>query len=431
MNNKNLSQLDPLISNLITDERLRQEHELNLIASENYAPSAVLEAAGSLLTNKYAEGYPGKRYYGGCQYVDQVEVAAIERCKELFGADHANVQPHAGSQANMGVYMACLKPGDTIMGMSLAAGGHLTHGHNISFSGTFYKTVQYGVDPVTELLDYDALQALALEHKPKIIVAGASAYSRTLDFERFAAIAQSVNALLLVDMAHIAGLVAAGVHPSPVPYADFVSSTTHKTLRGPRGGFVLCKAQHAAALDKAIMPGIQGGPFMQVIAAKAVGFKLAMEEDFKRDQRQTVKNAQTLAQAFKDLGYRIVSGGTDNHLFMIDLRNQNVTGLQAEQVLASVGISINRNAIPFDPQKPWITSGIRLGTPALTTRGMKEAEMLLIANLIDEALKTRDDVSKAKSIKAAVQNLCKQFPIYASQENLFMNNTLQSELSSI
>jgi glycine hydroxymethyltransferase len=429
MKNNNLTTTDPLISNLINDERLRQEHELNLIASENYTPAAVLQATGSLLTNKYAEGYPGKRYYGGCQFVDQVETAAIERCKQLFGAEHANVQPHSGSQANMGVYMAALKPGDTIMGMSLAAGGHLTHGHNISFSGTFYKTVQYGVNPETELLDYDAIQAMAHEHKPKIIVAGASAYSRTLDFERFATIAQSVNALLLVDMAHIAGLVAAGVHPSPVPYADFVSSTTHKTLRGPRSGFVLCKQQHGAALDKAIMPGIQGGPFMHVIAAKAVGFKLAMEEDFKRDQRQTVTNAQTLAQAFKDLGYRIVSGGTDNHLFMLDLRNQNITGLQAEQILANVGISINRNAIPFDPQKPWITSGIRLGTPALTTRGMKEQEMLLIANLIDEALKTRDDLSKAKNIKAAVQNLCKQFPIYENQEFSLLNAMAQSEHS--
>lgn len=415
MSIKNLAHIDPLISNLIEQERNRQEHELNLIASENYTPTAVLQATGSLLTNKYAEGYPGKRYYGGCQYVDQVEVEAIARCKELFGAEHANVQPHSGSQANMGVYMATLKPGDTIMGMSLAAGGHLTHGHNISFSGIFYKTIQYGVDPETELLNYDAIQAMALEHKPKIIVAGASAYSRTLDFARFAQIAQSVNAILLVDMAHIAGLVAAGVHPSPVPYADFVSSTTHKTLRGPRGGFVLCKQPHGAALDKAIMPGIQGGPFMHVVAAKAVGFKLAMEEQFKQDQIQTVKNAQTLAQAFKDLGYRIVSGGTDNHLFMLDLRNQNVTGLQAEQILANVGISINRNAIPFDPQKPWITSGIRLGTPSLTTRGMKEAEMLLIANLIDEALKTRDDVSKGKQIKAAVQKLCMQFPIYAEQ----------------
>ena len=431
MNNQKLSHVDPLLANLITDERLRQEHELNLIASENYTPAAVLEAAGSVLTNKYAEGYPGKRYYGGCQFVDQVELAAIERCKHLFGAEHANVQPHAGSQANMGVYMACLKPGDTIMGMSLAAGGHLTHGHNISFSGTFYKTVQYGVNPETELLDYDAIQAMAEEHKPKIIVAGASAYSRIIDFERFAAIAQSVGALLLVDMAHIAGLVAAGVHPSPVPYADFVSSTTHKTLRGPRGGFVLCKAQHAAALDKAIMPGIQGGPFMHIIGAKAVGFKLAMEEDFKQDQRQTVKNAQTLVQAFKELGYRIVSGGTDNHLFMLDLRNQSITGLQAEQVLANVGISINRNAIPFDPQKPWITSGIRLGTPALTTRGMQETEMLLIANLIDEALKTRDDVSKAQNIKAAVQKLCKQFPIYGKQEFASTHNALPSELNAL
>lgn len=407
-----LNHVDPTIATLIEQEQQRQERELNLIASENYTPIAVLEATGSVLTNKYAEGYPGKRYYGGCQWVDEVERVAIDRCKELFHAEHANVQPHAGSQANMAVYMAALAPGDTVMGMSLAAGGHLTHGHGVNFSGLFYRAVQYGVDQATECIDYNEVERLAHEHRPKLIIAGASAYSRTLDFERFAQIAKAVDARLLVDMAHIAGLVAAGAHPSPVPHADFVSSTTHKTLRGPRSGIVLCRAEHATALDKAFMPGMQGGPMMHMIAAKAVGFKLALEEAFKCDQFQTVANAQTLARAFADRGYRIVSGGTDNHLFVIDLRSKGITGLQAQQLLANVGISVNRNAIPFDPQKPWITSGIRLGTPALTTRGMKEQEMLLIAQLIDEALTVDSGVHKAASIKANVAQLCRAFPIY-------------------
>jgi len=418
-----LTNYDPSIAHLIHQEWEREEHELNLIASENYTPQAVLQATGSVLTNKYAEGYPGKRYYGGCHVVDQVETIAINRCKELFAADHANVQPHSGSQANMAVYMALLKPGQTIMGMSLAAGGHLTHGHGINFSGTFYKTVQYGVNAETELLDYDAIEAMAHEHKPHLIVAGASAYSRTLDFDRFASIAKAVDAKLLVDMAHIAGLVAAGAHPSPVPYADFVSSTTHKTLRGPRGGFVLCKQEYAQNFDKAVMPGMQGGPLLHVIAAKAVGFKLATEQTFKDDQFQTIKNCQALAKAFQDLGYRIVSGGTDNHLFMIDLRNKNITGLQTEQLLAQVGMSINRNAIPFDPQKPWITSGIRLGAAACTTRGMKEQEMLLIAQLINEAIIHRDDAHKLKTIKEQVQILCKKFPIYEHLMNTDFTRT--------
>lgn len=409
---KSIVTTDPLIGTLISDELRRQEHELNLIASENYTPQAVLEAAGSILTNKYAEGYPGKRYYGGCQYVDQVEMLAIERAKELFGAEHANVQPHAGSQANMAVYMSVVKPGETIMGMSLASGGHLTHGHGINFSGSFYKTVQYGVDPETEMLDYHAIEAMAHEHKPKLIIAGASAYSRTLDFDKFSAIAKSVNAHLLVDMAHIAGLVAAGAHPSPIAYADFVSSTTHKTLRGPRSGFVLCKKEFGPVLDKTVMPGMQGGPFMHIIAAKAIGFKLAMEDQFKKDQFQTIANAKMLAQTFADLGYRIVSGGTDNHLFMLDMRSQNITGFQTEQILSSVGISVNRNAIPFDPQKPWVTSGIRIGAPAVTTRGMKEAQMQTIAQLIHEAITQRDNEAALKKIKTAVQDLCKQFPIY-------------------
>jgi glycine hydroxymethyltransferase len=412
MNSQNLTLVDPTIARLIQSERMRQEGELNLIASENYTPQAVLEAAGSVLTNKYAEGYPGKRYYGGCQFVDEVEFLAIERCKQLFQAEHANVQPHSGSQANMAAYMAFMKPGDAIMGMSLAAGGHLTHGHPISFSGTVYKTVQYGVDPETELLNYDTIEKMAHEHKPKILVAGASAYSRLIDFERFAAIAQSVGAYFMVDMAHIAGLVAAGIHPSPILYADVITSTTHKTLRGPRSGFILCKHSYAQQLDKAVMPGIQGGPFMNVIAAKAVGFALNQKEKFRDDQKQTVVNAKALAKIFSDLSYRIVSGGTDNHLFMIDLRAQEVTGLQAEQVLAKVGISINRNAIPFDPQKPWITSGIRIGTAAATTRGMKEMQMYLIAGLIHEAIKYRDDEKKLTSIKQEVQDLCKKFPIY-------------------
>lgn len=407
-----LSAYDPDINALIGKEWEREEHELNLIASENYTSAPVLQATGSVLTNKYAEGYPGKRYYGGCQVIDQIEMLAMNRCKELFSADHANVQPHSGSQANMAVYFSLLKPGDTIMGMSLAAGGHLTHGHGINFSGTFYKTVQYGVNPETELLDYDIIEAMAHEHKPKLIIAGASSYSRILDFERFAAIARGVDAKLLVDMAHIAGLVAAGAHPSPVPYADMVSSTTHKTLRGPRGGFVLCKQEYAQNFDKAVIPGMQGGPLLHVIAAKAVGFKLAMEEQFKQDQFQTIKNCQTLAKTFQELGYRIVSGGTDNHLFMIDLRSHQITGLQAEQLLAQVGISINRNAIPFDPQKPWITSGIRLGTAACTTRGMKEVEMVEIAYIIDEIIKNRDISQKLSLIKSQVQTLCKRFPIY-------------------
>lgn len=413
MNQQNLNLFDPIISNLIQDELNRQGHELNLIASENYAPKAVLEATGSILTNKYAEGYPGKRYYGGCQFVDIVEQLARERCQKLFQAEHVNVQPHAGSQANMAAYMAFLKPGDTIMGMSLAAGGHLTHGHSISFSGILYKSIQYGVDQETELLDYDVIAKMAQEHKPKLLVAGASSYSRLIDFECFANIAQSVGAHFMVDMAHIAGLVAAGVHPSPIPYADVVTSTTHKTLRGPRSGFILCKEQFAQQIDKAVMPGMQGGPMMSVIAAKAVGFLLNQKDTFKNDQKQTVENARTLAKIFMDIGYRIVSGGTDNHLFMIDLRNQGVTGIQAEQILANVGISVNRNAIPFDPQKPWITSGIRIGTAAATTRGMKEIQMQIIGELIHEAIKYRNDEKKLGNIKQEVQTLCKQFPIYS------------------
>lgn len=411
-NIETISREDPLIAELISKELDREEVELNLIASENYTPYAVLEAAGSVLTNKYAEGYPGKRYYGGCQFVDKVEVEAIERCKELFGAEHANVQPHAGSQANMAVYHALLKPGETLMGMSLASGGHLTHGHKVNFSGIVYNTVQYGLNRETEQLDYDEIAKLAQQHKPKLLIAGASAYSKTIDFKRFAEIAKSVDAKLLVDMAHISGLVATGLHPSPVPYADCVSSTTHKTLRGPRSGFVICKQEHASALDRAVMPGMQGGPFMHIIAAKAVAFKLAMQESFKQYQQQTITNAQLMTKKLIELGYKIVSGGTDNHLFIVDLTNKNVTGLQAETALAKAGISVSRSCTPFDTQKPWITSGIRIGTPAITTRGMQEQEIEIIVELIDSAIKHHDDDTKLAAIKTAAHHLCKQFPIY-------------------
>ncbi|MGE0009790.1 MAG: serine hydroxymethyltransferase [Candidatus Babeliales bacterium] len=409
---ENLRTLDPKLDHIIGQELEREQHQLTLIASENYAPQAVLEATGSVLTNKYAEGYPNKRYYAGCQYVDEVELLAIERCKELFGAEHANVQPHAGSQANLAVYLSALKPGDTILGMSLREGGHLTHGHAVNISGQLYKSVQYTVNRETEMLDYDEIERLAHEHKPKLIIAGASAYSRTIDFKRFATIAQSVGALLLTDIAHIAGLVAAGVHPSPVGLADYISSTTHKTLRGPRGGLVMCKQEYAQALDRAIMPGSQGGPFMHVIAAKAVAFKLAQQPEFKLYQQQVVHNARVLAQALETQGYRIVSGGTDNHLFIVDVRNKNVNGKQADTALEKAGIIISRSCIPFDPEQPWITSGIRIGTPAATTRGMGEKEMQLIARFIDEAIKHRDDEKKLLALKLEVELLCKQFPIY-------------------
>jgi len=400
---------DPAIAAIIEEEAQRQQLELNLIASENYASKAVREATASVLTNKYAEGYPGKRYYGGCEVVDKAEILAIERCKQLFGADAANVQPHAGSQANMAVYSALIKPGDTIMGMSLAMGGHLTHGHNVNFSGSWYHSVPYGVDQATELIDYQALASKAEQHKPKLLIIGASSYARTIDFAQCAAIAQSVGALLLVDMAHIAGLIAAGLHPSPVPYADCVSSTTHKTLRGPRGGFILSKKQHADAVDRAIMPGLQGGPFMHSIAAKAVGFLEALQPEFKQYQQQIITNAQAMAAAFTDLGYRIVTGGTDTHLFIIDLRGKNLTGLAAEKALGKAGISVSRSCIPYDPEKPWVTSGIRIGTPAITTRGMQKKEAVAIAHFIDEALQVHADDAALARIKTAVQGLCKQF----------------------
>lgn len=411
-----LMRVDKQIAAILASEELRQETELNLIASENYTPLSVIEATGSVLTNKYAEGYAGKRYYGGCQYVDEAEILAIERSKELFSAEHSNVQPHAGSQANMAAYFALLNPGDTLMGMGLAMGGHLTHGHDVNFSGKLYKTVQYGVNQETECLDYNEIERLAQEHKPKLIVAGASAYSRSIDFERFSTIAKSVNAYFMADIAHIAGLIATGLHNSPVPYADCITSTTHKTLRGPRGGFILSKREHGEKIDRAIMPGIQGGPFMHAIAAKAVGFGLNLKPDFKDYQKQVLTNAQTLVTLFKNLSYRIVANGTDNHLFVLDLRAQKITGREAEIALEKAGISISRSCIPFDPAKPWITSGIRIGTPAVTTRGMREAEMGTIASLIHEALKHANDENKLRQLKEESKKLCSQFPIYGQKQ---------------
>lgn len=408
-----LNVTDPEIFTIIHKESERQELELTLIASENYASKAVLEATGSTLTNKYAEGYPGKRYYAGCVYVDEAELLAITRCKKLFKAEHANVQPHAGSQANMAVYLAVLKPGDTIMGMSLAEGGHLTHGHSVNFSGNIYKSISYGVNKDTELIDYDHVERLAQEHKPKLIIAGASAYSRIIDFERFAHIAQSVGAYFMADIAHIAGLVATDLHPSPIDVADFVTSTTHKTLRGPRGGIVMSRQKHAEILDRAIMPGSQGGPFMQVIAAKAVAFQEALQPDFKTYQAQVIKNAQIFAQTMKDMGYRIVTGGTDNHLFIVDLRSKNVTGKEAETALEKAGITTSRSCIPNDPQKPWITSGIRIGSPAITTRGIaKKEEIEQIAQLINDIIMNHTNDMLIKSIKEQISIFCSKYPVY-------------------
>ena len=378
---------DKTIWRLIADENKRQRTGINLIASENIAPYQVRRALASTLTNKYAEGYPGKRYYAGCQFVDQIEQLAIDRAKDLFGAQHANVQPHSGTQANMAAYAALLKPQDTVLAMNFAAGGHLSHGAPANFSGNLYNFVFYGVDKKTEQLDYAHIEELALAHKPKLIVAGASAYSRTIDFEKFARIAKKVNALFMVDMAHIAGLVAAGLHPNPTPYADVVTSSTQKTLRGPRGGFILCKQEFAQAIDRAVMPGIQGGPCMYVIAAKAIAFKLATSKEFATYQQQVIANAQAMAEAFVDLGYRIVSNGTDTHLFLIDLRSKNITGKDAEVLLESHGIYVNRNVIPYDSAPPTIASGIRIGTPFITSQGTKETNMKTIAHKIDKILK--------------------------------------------
>jgi RpiB/LacA/LacB family sugar-phosphate isomerase len=406
-----LAQADPATFNAVQREKQRQQENIELIASENFVSPAILETAGTVLTNKYAEGYPGKRYYGGCEYVDIAEQLAIDRAKQLFSAEHANVQPHSGSQANMAVYFSAIQYGDTILTMELAHGGHLTHGSPYNFTGKFYKVVHYGVRQDTETIDYDQLAKLALECRPKMITAGASAYSRVIDFKRMREIADSVGALLFVDMAHIAGLVAAGVHPSPVPFADFVTTTTHKTLRGPRSGLVLCKAKYAKDLDRWVLPGIQGGPLMHIIAAKAVCFLEAMKPEFKDYQRQIVKNAQALASALANRGFRIVSGGTDNHLMLVDLRPKKITGKIAQESLDKAGITTNKNLIPYDPEKPLVTSGIRLGTPAMTTRGMKEVEMDEIAALITEVLEKPDDTGLQASVKEKVRALTAKFPL--------------------
>lgn len=410
-----LPEVDPEIYEAIKSEEYREEYHLELIASENFVSRAVLEAQGSVLTNKYAEGYPGKRYYGGCMFVDKVEDIARERVKTIYGAEHANVQPHSGSQANMAVYFVVLNPGDNVLGMNLAHGGHLTHGSPVNFSGKLYNFYFYGVDRDTEMINYDSVWNLAKEVKPKLIVAGASAYPRIIDFEKFAQIAEDVGAYFMVDMAHIAGLVAAGLHPSPVPYAHFVTSTTHKTLRGPRGGFILCKKEFAKEIDKAVFPGIQGGPLMHVIAAKAVAFKEAMTPEFKEYQKQIILNAKAMAEELMRLGYRLVSGGTDNHLMLVDLRDKGITGKEAEKALEEAGITVNKNAIPFDPQPPTVTSGIRIGTPALTTRGMKEDEMRYVARLIHEVLSNFKDSKVKEKVKKEVEELCKQFPIYRKE----------------
>lgn len=395
----NFLNIDPEILALIKQEEQRQDTTINLIASENYVHPLVQEVTGSILTNKYAEGYPSKRYYGGCEIVDKIEQLAIDRCKELFKFEHVNVQPHSGSQANIAVYFSILKPGDTIMGMNLSAGGHLTHGHDANVSGSWFNKVQYNVDPETELLDYNEIQKFAEQHKPKIIIAGASAYSRIIDFEKFAEIAKSTNAYLMADIAHIAGLIAADLHPSPVNFADFITSTTHKTLRGPRGGLIASKAQFKDQIDKSIMPGTQGGPLLHVIAAKAVAFKLAMEPEFKVYQKQVILNAQAMVEEFKNLQYRVVSGGTDNHLFILDLRSKNISGKEAESRLNKAGIVVSRSTIPYDPAKPWITSGIRIGTPAITTKGFKETDARAIAHLVDEVLSSNQFETKCNQFK--------------------------------
>lgn len=407
-----LENVDKEIFDAINNEIKRQSEKIELIASENYASPAVLEAQGSVLTNKYAEGYPGKRYYGGCEYVDVGESLAIQRIKTIFKSDHANVQPHSGSQANMAVYLTALNFGDTILGMNLSHGGHLTHGHPINFSGKYYKIVPYGVNRETEHIDYDELLKLARESRPKLIIAGASAYPRIIDFEKFSAIAKEVGAILMVDMAHIAGLISANLHPNPVPFAEFVTSTTHKTMRGPRGGFILCEEKYAKDIDRTVFPGIQGGPLMHVIAAKAVAFKEAMTDGFKEYQKQVVKNAAYLGKCLVEEGFRLVSGGTDNHLMLVDLTQKNLTGKEAEGVLDKAGITVNKNTIPFDAQKPFITSGIRIGTPAITTRGMKEEEMEMIAQFISRALKYKDNETELINIREEVRKFTSTFPLF-------------------
>jgi len=403
---------DPQIFQSIQHELKRQKNNLELIASENIVSPAVLEAAGSVLTNKYAEGYPAARWYNGCEFVDEVENLAIARAKEIFGGDHVNVQPHSGSQANTAVYMSVLNPGDTVMGLDLACGGHLTHGLKINISGRLYHFVSYKVDPKSELIDMNEVERVALEHKPKMIVAGYSAYSRILDFKRFREIADKVKAYLFVDMAHFAGLVAAGLHPNPVPYSHFVTTTTHKTLRGPRGGMIICKGEFAKKIDSAIFPGIQGGPLMHIIAAKAVAFKEALSPEFKQYQKQVIANSKAFAKALAGKGFRIVAGGSDNHLFMVDLRPKKITGKDAATLLDRVQITVNKNLIPYDTEPPTVASGIRVGTPAVTTRGMKEAQMLIIADLIDRCVLNRDNEAELEKIRGSVEHLAQEFQIY-------------------
>ena len=408
-----VKQQDPKVQEMIELELGRQRNKLEMIASENFVSQAVMEAQGSVLTNKYAEGYPHKRYYGGCEYVDMVEELAIERAKQLFGAEHVNVQPHSGSQANFGVYFALLEPGDTIMGMNLSHGGHLTHGSPVNVSGKYFNIIPYGVDAETGRIDYEEMRKIAQEHKPKMIIGGGSAYSRQIDFKTMADIAHEVGAIFMVDMAHFAGLVAAGLHPNPVEYADIVTTTTHKTLRGPRGGMIMCKEEYAKAIDKSIFPGIQGGPLMHVIAAKAVAFGEALQPEFKEYAKQIIVNAQTLADALQQEGFTIVSGGTDTHVLLVDLRTVGLTGKVAEHVLDEVGITCNKNTIPFDPESPFVTSGIRLGTPALTTRGLHAEDMKEIASIISLVLKQPEDTAVLAEAKQRVATLCEKYPMYA------------------
>jgi len=412
---ENLVRTDPEVAEAIRNETRRQGAQLELIASENFVSEAVLEALGTVLTNKYAEGYPGKRYYGGCEFVDVAESLAIQRAKQLFAADHANVQPHSGAQANMSVYMTVCQPGDTILGMNLSHGGHLTHGHPLNFSGRYFKVVAYGVRKEDERIDYEAMAALAREHRPKVLVVGASAYPRLIDFVAVRKAADECGAVVMADMAHIAGLVAVGLHPSPVPHAEFVTTTTHKTLRGPRGGMILCQEKWAKELDKLLFPGVQGGPLMHVIAAKAVSFKEALQPDFKTYQAQIVKNAKALAATLMDEGWRLVSGGTDNHLMLVDVFAKGITGKVAEKALDRAGITVNKNTIPFDTNSPMVASGIRIGTPALTTRGMKEADMEKVGRLISRALSAVEDESRLAEVKRDVGKLCGQFPLYAAR----------------
>jgi len=409
---RSLESSDPAIFQAIAAERRRQHESIELIASENFVSPAVLEAAGSVMTNKYAEGYPGRRYYGGCENVDVAESLAIDRALELFGAEHVNVQPHSGTQANMAVYFAALEPGDTLMGMDLASGGHLTHGHRLSYSGRDFKVVAYSVDKESETIDFEAVLRLAREHRPKLIVCGASAYSRIIDFERFRQVADEVEALLMADIAHIAGLVAAGLHPTPIPHCHFVTTTTHKTLRGPRGGLIMCDADHAKAIDRALFPGIQGGPLMHIIAAKAVAFNEALQDDFRLYQERLVRNAAAMAGRMTTRGFRIVSGGTDNHLFLVDVAAAGHTGKVAEHVLEKAGITVNKNTIPYDPNPPLVASGIRIGTPAVTSRGMGEEEMIEIADLIFQALEQPQNEENLATVKRQVLALCQRFPLY-------------------